>query len=185
MATGKTEARKVRRMSRQVVVALPGGVRLRLGVKPGAEVYWHRHRAGEVVLAATAERTAGTPGRHDLEQELTRVTAERDEYKRMALGLELGERRAVFAQGVEWKIGNEIPIRVRLDRLTEAVAEVLAHVRPVRRPHRPTGRGPGRSPSEPGPVSEEKKEAADVPVADPLDSRAGQEFSNSPPRAEE
>jgi len=136
-------------MSRQVVVALPAWVRRRVGVEPGAEVYWHRHRAGEVVLSAKEHRAAGQPGRHDLEEELTRVTAERDQYKRYALGLDLGERRAVFAQGYEASLKQEIPLRARLDRLAGDVAEILAHVRPTRRAHRP--RKPPPTETAPGP----------------------------------
>ena len=172
-------------MSRQVVVALPGWVRRRLGVEPGAEVYWHRHRAGEVVMSAKEHRGAGQPGRHDLEEELTRVIAERDQYKRYALGLELGERRAVFAQGYEASVAHEIPLRVRLDRLAGDVAEVLAHVRPTRRAHRSPRPQPSAPVLEAGPVSEEQKEAADVLVPVAEASRAGQEGSDSPATVEE
>lgn len=121
-------------MSRQVVVALPAWVRRRLGVEPGSAVYWHRHRAGEVVLTVKADRASGPPGRQDLEEELARVMAERDGYKRQALGLELGERRAVFTQGYERALSNTIPVDVQVEQLRAQVAEVLALLK-WRRPH--------------------------------------------------
>ncbi len=124
-------------MSRQVVVALPAWVRRRLAVAPGADVYWHRHRAGEVVLAAKPDRLAGQPGRRDLEEELTRVMAERDEYKRQALGLELGERRAVFAQGYAASLKQSIPLEAQLVHLRTDVGEVLAILKRRRAPRRP------------------------------------------------
>ena len=179
------EARQVRKMSRQVMVALPAWVRRRLGVEPGAEVYWHRHRAGEVVLAAKVDRRAGNPGRHDLEEELTRVTAERDQYKRYALGLDLGERRAVFAQGYEASLKQEIPLRARLDRLAGDVAEILAHVRPVRRAHRRRVETVPAPVLEAGRVPEENQEAPGGLVASAEDARDIIQGSDSPPRAEQ
>jgi hypothetical protein len=139
-------------MSRQVVVALPSWVRRRLAVDVGAVLYFHRHRGGEVVVTAKEHRGAGQPGRRDLEEELTRTIAERDQYKQQALGLELGERRAVFAQGYEASLRQEIPLRSQLLLMREQLAEVLAYVRPPRRAHRAREAGPARRVDDAGSV---------------------------------
>jgi len=145
MADRKPEARKVRAMSRQVMVAVPAWVLKRLGVRPGAEVYWHRHRTGEVVLAAKIERGAGQPGRADLEAELAHVIAERDALKRALTGHDLAERREVFASGFSHALKHTIPLDVQLAQLRAQVQELLNYQR-ARRAHGPSRRQPPPAP---------------------------------------
>jgi hypothetical protein len=138
------EGRMVRRVSRQTVIALPPWVCRRLAVGPGVVAYFHRHRGGEVVLTTKEHRGAGQPGRRDLEEELTRITEERDLYKQQALAQDAGSLRAVFGQGYEAALKREIPVTVQLQRIAEQLAELRAYVRPPRRAHRPTDRSRSR-----------------------------------------
>jgi hypothetical protein len=124
----KPEARKLRKMSRQSMLALPAWVLRRLAVSAGAPVYFHRHRAGEVVLSAKEHRGPGRAGRHDLEEELAQVIAERDEMKRGWAALTTGDERSRAAQVYMQALRVMLPIEARLDVLTAAVEALAAGI---------------------------------------------------------
>jgi bifunctional DNA-binding transcriptional regulator/antitoxin component of YhaV-PrlF toxin-antitoxin module len=119
------EARMLRRVSRQTMVALPAWVRSRLGVAPGSVVYWHGHRKGEVVLARHEQRSRGPAGRGDLGSELRDVIAERDQLRQALSGHDLSERREVYAAGAMQGIKVAGPMVAMLEM-------VLADVRALR-----------------------------------------------------
>lgn len=122
------EARKLRAVSRQVMVAVPRWVLSRLAVEPGDDVYFHRHRAGEVVVATKRGRVAGQPGRRDLEDELAHVTAERDRFKRGWLGKDQGTARARAAQIYGQALHVVLPIEDRLAEVTAKLDRLAALV---------------------------------------------------------
>jgi hypothetical protein len=148
-AKARMNARTLRRMSRQFLVAVPPWAVKWLGAAPGASLYWFRNRRGEVVLSARERRGAGSPGRHDLDQELARVTAERDDYRRALTSHDLAEQRQVYAGGVMqgMKLGGPSAVLLEtiqreLAALRDQVARLpgarrsrpLRAVRPRRRP---------------------------------------------------
>ncbi len=132
MKDRKPEARTVRSVSRQVVVALPTWVQRRVGVAPGTLMYFHRHRAGEVVLSVKPRRVQGTPGRGDLEAELAAAMRERDEYKRQALASERGDYREGHAHGYMAAIRQYGALTDRLDVVLDVVKELRGRVPPLR-----------------------------------------------------
>lgn len=144
----KPEARKLRRVNRQTMIALPTWVRRRLGARPGVTLYWHGHRKGEVVLTAHEARPRGQAGRADLENELREVTAERDSLRQSLSGHDLAERREVYAAGAMQGIRAVGPLSAQLDYLVREVAkltELVSHLpgaRIGRRRHRATSQAP-------------------------------------------
>ncbi len=67
-----------------LVVALSPKVKAHLGVRPGAEVYWHLVRGKEVVLAVTAERTGGHPEGLALRKRVEELERECERLRRKA-----------------------------------------------------------------------------------------------------
>jgi hypothetical protein len=124
----KDNARQLRRMSRQFLVAVPPWAVRWLGAAPGVSLFWFRNRRGEVVLSARAQRGAGAPGRRDLEEELLRVTAERDEYRRSLTSQDLVEQREVYAGGVMQGLRIGGPILAQLEALQREVASLGAQL---------------------------------------------------------
>lgn len=150
----KPEARKLRAMSRQTMVALPAWALRRIGLRPGGVVYFHRHRDGELVLSAKAHRPPGQPGRHDLEEELAQTTAERDELKRGWAALTTGDDRARAAQIYMQALRVMLPIESRLDALTAAVEALRARTPATRRRGAPRAARPAPSSSAPSAAPE-------------------------------
>lgn len=179
------DKREARRKGSGWIVAIPVMVRRRLKLTDPGPVYWHLGRRGEGVLTMSPTRGAGGPDTTGILNDLADARKlidrlrQRDasiERARYAEGYALGrqDERDLLARPTS-KRANELRRRARAHRAWgDRIPAGYVRVEPVAAPV-----------LEAGPVSEEKKEAADVPVADPLDSRAGQEGSDSPPTAEE
>jgi antitoxin component of MazEF toxin-antitoxin module len=76
------DQRKAYRHGNSLVVALSTKVQGHLGVRPGAEVYWHLVRGKEVVLAVTAERKGGHPEGLSLRKRVEELERECDRLRR-------------------------------------------------------------------------------------------------------
>jgi hypothetical protein len=64
------EPRRVFRLHRSLVVAIPPHMREHLGVDRGQPLYWHKVRGAEAVLSMKPERKGGRPEGLQLEHEL-------------------------------------------------------------------------------------------------------------------
>ena len=166
----KPEARKLREVSRQAMVAVPAWVRRRLGVGAGDDVYFHRHRGGEVVLSSKPTRSAGTMGRRDLEEELAGVGAERDDWKRQALGKGSAQGRADYNLLASQLFRHGLPLSRQLDELLALVRALSTQL--------PRRRRVGRLRLPPGVV------VVDVPPPDAEESPASTGEPARPPSME-
>jgi hypothetical protein len=129
------EARTLRVVSRQRMIALPTWVVRRLGVAPGAALYFHRHRGGEVVLATKAIRDKGQVGFGGVEDELAAATERAARFERLYLNSLTGAERARSAQIYQQALRVMLPIEERLDALTRdlhALGERLPFARRTR-----------------------------------------------------
>ena len=177
--------RKTQERRGQVLLSLPAAVRHHLTVYGVTQVYWHVRVKGEVTLTTlptrrggAGARTAGCPGCTDRDEEIRKLTARLGTATAMTAG-------HAFNQGYEQALKHVMPLRAFLDGLRGDVSRVLAHVGgPRRAPRRrvETVRAPVL---EGAAVPEEIETSAGDLVPVVWASRAGPEFSDSPPRAEE
>lgn len=176
----KTQARRG-----QVLVSLPAAVRHHLTVYGVTQVYWHVRVKGEVTLTTLPTRrggagagTAGCAGCAERDEEVRKLTA------RLATAEAVGSRH-LFAQGYALAYKQDMAFTNRLGVIVEMLRGLGAREPRPRKPRSRHVQTVAAAVPEAGPVSEEKKEAADVPVASAEAARDVIQGSESPPRAEE
>ncbi|MDP3909321.1 MAG: hypothetical protein Q8Q14_02930 [Gemmatimonadales bacterium] len=178
------EQRKLRKVGDSYVMAVPRAVRAHLGVKHEGLLYWHLVGPREAVLTPHPVRVGGKPLGLHLTADLAGARKRIEELEGKLRGRILSERHevenAVYLQAL--RFFN--PTAARVEETYRLVQEIRERLVQRRRggPRGPaTASGP---PSEPGPVSEEKNEAPDVPVASAEAARDLIQGSTSPATAE-
>lgn len=177
--------RQVYKAGNSWVVAVPLWARKRIGVVGGGSVYWHDKRHEEVALTTSAKRIAGRPIGLALQRTVDRFRRENTLLRRQ---LRQAGAKA-WNQYRSEEVGREIHLRISglpaLAAINDRLRDLSAGVDEIGRMVWRHVQSDPPPPSGSGPVSEEEKEAGDVPVPSAEAARASTEFSDSPATAEQ
>lgn len=147
------------------VVAVPLWARRLVDRVEGGSVYWHEHRAGEVVLSAEPKRGGGRLGGASAERQIGRLTRENLRLRRRLRARPLAALNEQIGPVMMQAIKVGLPITATIEETRDLVREVLSRI-PWRGPRRPRRVEKVPAPVlEASPAPEENQEGGAAPLA--------------------